>query len=323
MKMLDPVALFAWSEHVDVRDSAHQCGENPALVITMGGFADAGGTRKFLEERLLAGFANHRLGTFDTDQLYDYAGHRPLITFDRDHFRGYQSPEIALYQVSDSVGNPFFLLTGPEPALQWERLCAAIGHLIDVLGITRVWILQSMPAPTPHTRPTYISGFSSKPELLNLFDGLPGTFHISSSFNALLTVRLGEQGVDVVGLTAHVPHYLADVDYPDAAAALLNRLSIESTLDLPGGSQLTQASRVARAMIDQQLALSEDAASGIAQLEDQYEHYMSQRLRVAPGNMPSGEQLGAEIEEYLKSLGSAPDDQPIPDPYRLWDDPPW
>lgn len=310
--------FFTWEEHIDVASLTAHDGD-AVLVITMGGFADAGGTRRLLEERLLEGFYNHRVGSFDIDQVYDYAGHRPMVIFDRDHFRDFEAPQIALHQVRDSEGSPFFLLTGPEPALQWERMSAEIRHLIDVLDVKRVWILQSIPAPTPHTRPTYISGFSTKPELINVFDGLPGTFHLSSSFNALLTVRLGQQGIDVVGLTAHVPHYLADIDYPDAAAALLNRLSASSPLDLPSGDRLIQASQSTRAMIDKQLAEAGEIVRGIEQLEDQYEHYMARRSALDPGQVPDGDQIAAELEAFLKNLGQGPD--PAPDPYSLWDDP--
>ena len=39
-----------------------------------------------------------------------------------------------------------------------------------------------------------------------------------SSAQALLELRLGEWGHDAMGFVAHVPHYVAQFDYPAAAA---------------------------------------------------------------------------------------------------------
>ena len=219
MGVLDPTELFTWSSQIDAVVSDHGSHQRQTLVITMGGLTEAGGARRMMEERLLEGFSNYKLGSFDTDQLYDYAGHRPTIIFDRDHFRQYDKPEIALYQVNDSNDQPFLLLSGPEPSFKWEAMAEAIEHIIDVLNIKDVVLLQSIPAPAPHTRPIFISKFASKPDLVGIFDGIPATVQMSASFTGMLTIRLGEHNIDVIGLIAHVPHYLADGDYPPAAIA--------------------------------------------------------------------------------------------------------
>ena len=86
-------------------------------------------TQALIDEHLFERLANHKVGTFDVDQLFDYTGHRPPIVFDRDHFRQYGAPEIALHALSDSQGNSFLLLSGPEPALQWERMAASVERL--------------------------------------------------------------------------------------------------------------------------------------------------------------------------------------------------
>ena len=38
-----------------------------------------------------------------------------------------------------------------------------------------------------------------------------------ASAQALLEIRLGEWGHDALGFVAHIPHYLAQMDYPQAA----------------------------------------------------------------------------------------------------------
>ena len=41
-----------------------------------------------------------------------------------------------------------------------------------------------------------------------------GELRVPSSAQALLELRLGEWGHDALGFVAHVPHYLAQLDYP-------------------------------------------------------------------------------------------------------------
>lgn len=303
--MLDPAALFRPSPHLDAEYHAPRSDESPTLVVTLGSYGDAGSTQQVIDDHLLERFANHKLGDFDVDQLFDYTGRRPTIVFDRDHYRQYSAPQINLHQVTDASGSDFLLLTGPEPSLQWERMAAAVADVIDRFGVDRTVILQSFPAPTPHTRPIHVSGFATDPALLGDLDGIPASFEMGASFLGVLTVRLGERGKDVVGLVAHVPHYVADSAYPEAAIALLNELRPVSGLELPSDGQLDAAAAVTRQQIEGQVAQSDEAQQIVSQLEDQYERFMSQRALTSKANIPTADQIGAEVEEFLKGLGES------------------
>lgn len=303
--MLDPEALFRPSEHLEAEYHAPRPDESPTLLVTLGSYGDAGNTQELINDHLLERFASHKLGDFDVDQLFDYTGRRPPIVFDRDHFRQYQAPQINLHQLTDATGNDFLLLTGPEPSLQWERMAAAVQKVIDRFGVERTVILQSFPASTPHTRPIHISGYATDPTLLGDLDGIPASFEMGASFLGVLTLRLGEQGKDVIGLVAHVPHYVAESSYPEAAIALLGQLNPVSGLVLPSDGQLDTAAKTTREQIEQQVAQSDEAQMVVAQLEDQYERFMSQRALTSRATIPTADQIGAEVEEFLKGLGEA------------------
>ena len=51
-----------------------------------------------------------------------------------------------------------------------------------------------------------------------------------ASAGHLLEYRLGQQGHDAMGFAVHVPHYLAQTDYPEAAELLLTSLSTATGL---------------------------------------------------------------------------------------------
>ena len=299
--VLEPTGLFTWDDFVDQR-TIHA----DTLVVTLGSFADIGHTQRIVDAHLLNTLPNRVLGHFDVDQLHDYTGRRPTVLFDRDHFEQFRAPEITLSRVTDAAGTDFLLLRGPEPSLQWERMAAAIGHLVEQLGVKKTVLLQSMPSPVPHTRPVSVSRFATASDLLPGNQPFLGTFQVSSSFNALLTVRLGERGHDAIGLLAHVPHYLADTDFPAASVAVLEGLRDAGGGDAPSG-HLAAASEAALGAIDDEVAASEELTEMVQALEEQYDAFAEGRNRLerAEADLPSADELAAEAERFLRSLGDA------------------
>jgi len=60
--------------------------------------------------------------------------------------------------------------------------------------------------------------------------------------------------------------------------------------------------------IEQQVTASAEAQQVVARLEQQYEQYMSHRQITPRANVPTAEEIGAEVEEFLKGLDDG--DQP-------------
>ena len=81
----------------------------------------------------------------------------------------------------------------------------------------RVVSMGSVPMAVPHTRPIAITHHANNRELLTGESPWRGELRIPSSAQALLEIRLGEHGHDAMGFVAHVPHYLAQLDYPKAS----------------------------------------------------------------------------------------------------------
>ena len=315
--MLDPIQLFSYESPIDQRSvHAH------TLVVTLGSYLDAGHAQRLIDEHLLNTLTNHKLGHFDADQVFDYAGHRPHVTFDHDHFTDFQAPEIALHQVIDEQGRPFLLLTGPEPALQWERMAAAVEHVIDQFDVQQTVLMHAFPAATPHTRPVLVTKFASDPALVPVRSGLPASFEMSSSFDTLLTIRLGEKGHAVIGLSAHVPHYLMGFDYPDAALALLNGLGEVTDLTLPTG-ELPNLSKLTHAQINAQVSDSTELMTAIEAMEQHYDALMQDRgLPIKPEDLPTADEIGAELESFLRNLDDkSSHDEGKDGPQKLGGDP--
>lgn len=306
--MLEPTSLFSWDDFVDQRTIHAR-----TLVVTLGSFADIGHVQRIADAHILDTLPNRQLGRFDTDQIHDYTGRRPMVVFDRDHFEQFRAPAITLHKVTDAAGTDFLLLHGPEPSLQWERMAAAVAHLVEQLAVERTVLIQAMPSPSPHTRPVTVSRFATDSDLLPGNQPFLGTFQVSSSFNALLTLRLGEKGHDAIGLLAHVPHYLSDSDFPAGTLATLDALRETAGIDVPPG-QLVQAASASLGAIDAQVAESEDLGELVVALEQQYDAFVAGRNRLvgAEADLPSADDLGEAAEEFLRSLDEPGDDRDKP-----------
>lgn len=294
--MLDPVSLFEFESHID-RRTVHA----RKLVVTLGS-RDAGHTQRIIDAHLLNTLPNHVLGRVDTDQVLDYAATRPVIAFDRDHFSDYHAPEITLHHVTDAADQPFLMLTGPEPNLQWERLARTVDYLIDQFDIDETLILHGVPAPAPHTRPIFVSRYAEQTDLVPINETVPMAFEMPASFTSLLTVRLGERGHKVTGLVAHVPHYLAAGDSPEGALALLDKLERQTRLTLPAG-RLPESVIVMREKVDEEVADSEEAQEMVAQLEAQYDHFIEGRSLTRGVDVPTADEIGEQVEDFLRGLG--------------------
>ncbi|MEV4121275.1 PAC2 family protein [Micromonospora sp. NPDC049645] len=294
--MLDPHELY------QLTDDLPDLGQ-PVLIQALTGFVDAGNASRLAREQLLTSLEGRPIATFDVDQLFDYRSRRPVMTFVEDHWESVDSPKLELHLLHDDDETPFLLLTGPEPDLQWERFVAAVAGLAARLDVRLTVGLNSIPMAVPHTRPTGVTAHATRPELIGGYEPWLQRVQVPGSVGHLLEFRLGEQGRDALGFAAHVPHYVAQTEYPAAAEVLLTSVSRSTGLLLPGDG-LRSAAEVVRVEIDRQVAQTEDAAALVQALEEQYDAFArgrGEKSLLAPdaGPLPTADELGAELERFL------------------------
>lgn len=274
-----------------------------ALVVALGSLVDAGNTQKLMTAHLLGTLEHTVVASFDVDQLIDYRGRRPLMTFDRDHFSDYEDPAMLLYRVMDAEGTPFYLLAGPEPDYQWERVIEAIRQLVRRLGIGLVVSAQGIPMGVPHTRPVGMTQHASNPSLIPDNEAVFGTVQLPGSLDSLLHLRLGESGVDTIGFAVHVPHYLTQMDFGDAAVAGMRAVAAATGLDIPM-NELSALAGLHRAEIAQQVQDSDEVQEIVHGLEQQYDAFTEglkrqSLLATEMAELPSADEIGAELERFL------------------------
>ncbi|TYP90389.1 proteasome assembly chaperone family protein [Blastococcus xanthinilyticus] len=272
------------------------------LVHDLAGDFDAASAGTLAGAHLLAALQHEVIARFDADSLVDYRARRPRMTFNSDRYESFSAPEIALYAVEDDAGEPFLMLHGAEPDYSWERFVAAVGRLVERLGVTSVVALQAIPMPVPHTRPVTVTAHATRRQLIEPYPVYWGEMRIPGSVSALLELRMGEAGVDALGVAAHVPHYLAQATYPAASLTLIEHLERLTGLRLPSDA-LREAAEANRTEIDEQIGRSSDNTAVVAALEQQYDSFAAARegsdLLGSAGEVPSAEEIGAEFERFL------------------------
>src|SRR4051794_31899010 len=299
------VELLPEAEPFLAREAAvDEPGDRAGLVLVhdLGGDFDAASAATLAGAHLLAALPHQVIARFDADSLVDYRGHRPRMTFSGDRYEDFAAPQISLYALEDDAGVPFLLLHGTEPDYAWERFVAAVSQLIERLGVTTVIALQAIPMPVPHTRPVTVTAHATRRQLIDSYPVYWGEMRIPGSVSALLELRLGEQGIDALGVAAHVSHYLAQATYPAASVTLLEHLQKLTGLHLPVES-LEDAAQANRTEIDEQIGRSSENTAVVAALEQQYDSFTAARegtdLLDSTGEVPSAEEIGAEFERFL------------------------
>lgn len=305
--MFDPQDLYEWEpQGLAVADTA--LAQNPTGLVMLyhfDGYIDAGETGEQIVKRLLETLPRQAVARFDVDRLIDYRARRPLLTFQRDHWTSYDTPRLELSLLQDATGAPFLLLSGPEPDVEWERFAAAVLQMVERLGVRLSVNVHGIPMGVPHTRPVGLTPHGNRTDLVPGHQPVFDEAQVPGSAESLLEFRLGQAGHDVLGVAAHVPHYVARSPYPDAALTALEAITAATGLVLPAVAHAlrTQAQRT-QSEIERQLGEgNEELVALVRGLENQYDAAAGAQSRgnlvAEPSQLPSADELAREFERFL------------------------
>jgi predicted ATP-grasp superfamily ATP-dependent carboligase len=287
--MLDPRQLYSLDEDV----VAKLADAHPVLIHQLDGFVDAGGAGRQLTSHLLEHLDHEVVATFDHDQLHDYRSRRPAMVFDTNQWKSYADLHLRLYRVVDEQGEVFLLLSGPEPDVQWERFAAAVMGLIEQLGVRLTISAHGIPMAVPHTRPITLTAHATDADLVSGYRSWIDRVEVPASFTGLLEFRLGQVDRRAMGFAVHVPHYLAQATFPEAALSLTRSINAATGLAVPL-EPLEKASATNLDDIAAEMQTSQEVQELVATLEQQYD-----ALQAEHQGVPSADDIAAEFERFL------------------------
>jgi hypothetical protein len=285
------MALYELIERPDLDD--------PVLVLALDGWIDAGlsaaGAAEVLGERLDA----VTVARFSTDDLLDYRARRPIAHLDDGVLRGMSWPEIELRAAADDAGNEMLLLVGAEPDRLWHAFTDEVVTLALDFGARLCVGLGAYPFAAPHTRPPRVACTASTSRLAE------GTFLKASldfpgGIQAAVEQACDTRGIPAVGLWAQIPHYVpANMPFPAGSVALIEALAMLGDLSLPTGDLKGRADAT-RHRLDELIAQNDDHVSMLHQLESAWDRSEPEDQPLAITDLPTGDELVAELEQYLR-----------------------
>ena len=276
---------------------------DPVLVVCLEGWIDAGWGAAAAVGHLKSQIRTNRLVCFDTDELVDQRARRPIMRLVNGVNESLRWPRLQIRHGRDTLGQDILVLTGPEPDFRWQGFTKAIIELSDKFNVRLCVLFGAFPAPTPHTRPLMMAATATTTELANRIGFTEASFEIPAGAQAAIERAFADAGKPAVGVWARVPHYAATMPFPGASAAILDSLAKLTGLVIDS-SELHDRGRLALQQIEGLVSNNSEHIEMVRNLEAQYDIEQAQRASAAPlgdaGNLPTGDELAAELEKFLR-----------------------
>jgi len=265
----------------------------PVLVAAFDGWVDAASASSTTAEHLARDAS--LVATFDADVLYDYRSRRPVLDIIDGTLTRLVWPSLELHLVRRD-GRDLLVLHGAEPDFRWRELSDEIVGLCRQLGVVEWISLGAIPAAVPHTRPVTILASATDDALLHHGEakGPPGLLRVPSACLSAVELAASESGIPCVGFYAQVPHYIGG-PFAAASVGLLLHLGRHLGIEPPLGT-LEEDAESQRRRLDAAVEADDDVREILERLQQQ----------VDEEEIPSGEDLAAEIERFLRTEGGSP-----------------
>jgi proteasome assembly chaperone (PAC2) family protein len=272
---------------------------DPLVVAAFRGWNDAAsaasGAVGFLAERHDA----ERAAALDPEEFFDFQVTRPQVDLSDPAASTMTWPEIAIDVARPpALGRDLVLVSGPEPSMRWRTCCAALLDAAASIGVREVITLGSLLADVPHTRPIRLTGMASDPSALAALGTRPPSYVGPTGIVGVLHHVAGGRGLRTVSLWAPSSHYAAGLANAKASMSLVR--AVESVTGLELGAAGLQAAALA---YEQQVSHAVEADPRLRTLVEQLERAADTEPVEDAGPLPSGDDLAAELERYLREYG--------------------
>jgi hypothetical protein len=273
--------------------------EDPVLVVSLDGWIDAGFAAATAAAHLVSLLDPTVVARFDVDVLVDHRSRRPVTHLVEGVNTGLTWPRLELRHGQDPDGRDILLLLGSEPDVRWRAFCQQVVALVADLGVHLVVGLGAFPAPVPHTRALRLASTATTPELAARLP-VRATLDVPAGVQAAIERACADASIPAIGVWAQVPHYLVNMTYPAASAALVDGLADLAGLRLDS-TPLHEAATALRDRVDELVAGNPEHVEMVNALEANHDREVADDGTTGP--LPSGDELAAEIERFLREQG--------------------
>ena len=273
--------------------------ELPTMVVAFAGWPDASDSATGAVRHLVDGLPGTKFAEIDPEEFFDFTAVRPETLINEEGERVIRWPANEFYYYTDDdPSRNLLLFVGTEPNLRWRAFSKLMVGVAQQSGVQLVVSLGALLDAVPHTRDTLVTGRASSPELEQKVQwlgvrnsGYQGPTGIHTAFMDACT----KSGLAQASIWGHTPHYVNTTPNPKVSYALLERLKSLCDFDVPmAGLQESAEGYVSE--VNNAIAKQSDVKAYVKKLEQRYDAAIQ-----GSEEMPSGEAMITEIEEYLRS----------------------
>lgn len=277
--------------------------DQPVLVVHLTGWIDASGAGAAALTAIDGECETELLATFDGDAYIDYRARRPTMELRDGVNTKLVWDDIQLRVGHDPNNKAVLTLIGPEPDSRWREFAKVVTELAGQLGVRQMVALGAYPYATPHTRPPRLSSSSPSADVLATLPYLKNSVDVPAGMSSVLEHALSDAGIASLGVWVQVPHYVSAMSYPAATVALLQGLQ-EVTGIVVSANEMVHEAEIQRHRIDKLVAANDEHGTMVANLESLYDEAGQQTMSLGDARLPSGDDLAAEFERFLRDQGN-------------------
>jgi proteasome assembly chaperone (PAC2) family protein len=294
--MQDPEELIIEHTHVELR--------SPILVAAFRGWNDAGDAATFAAQHLGKAWAARKIASIDPEEFFDFQAVRPQVRLAEGLTREIVWPANELWSAQiDNSSHDVLVFVGTEPNTRWRSFSNVMVHLAKKYNVQLLITFGALLADVPHSRPVPITGTALDAELVDRLGLQRSRYEGPTGIVGVLQSTFSEAGLDSASLWAAVPHYLAVNPNPKAALALVEKATtlIGVSADIGG---LSRAAASYEEQVTELVAGDEDVQAYVRLLEQRSDERATEEID--PGELPSGDALAAELENFLRQRDEGP-----------------
>ena len=266
--------------------------DRPILAVAFRGLFDASGAATAAIEWLTDHQPSVVLGDVDPETFFDFTQERPVVRFDDRGERQLSWPANEVLAVRTSDGQrDLVVIAGVEPHMRWRTFSETIAEIARRTGAETVATLGAMAGMAPHTRSLAVVGSSTNQRLAERLGLGSPSYQGPTGLIGVLHDTLDRADIPVLSLRVSVPHYVPDTPNPKATRALLRRLEQVTGVDT-GYTGLDGAASDWQRQVDAAVNGDPEITEYVRRLESQVDE--------SEDHMPSGDDLAAEFEAFLR-----------------------
>jgi proteasome assembly chaperone (PAC2) family protein len=278
---------------------------DPVVVVAFRGWNDAASAASTAISTIGEQRGATRIGSVDPEEFYDFQVTRPIIDLTGpEHTLSWPEVEIMAARCPDA-DHDLVLVLGGEPSMRWPTFCRLLLDAVQALGARRFITLGALLADVPHTRDVTLTVMATQDGLVEGIDTRPPSYRGPTGIVGVLHLLAAERGMEAVSLWAPTSHYAAGVVNHKAELALVEGVG-RSTGIAFDTTDIRSNAREFEEQVDQVVAGDPRLQQLVEQLEQAAEE---EEAGMGDQELPSGDELVAELERFLRERQDPPPPQ--------------